>query len=512
MTPGHPALLFPSLHPAKSKLRDGIADNALWSTRGPSDSSVFVISRTDFHHRATDTVDVVEIDAALPCFAAPRRDPAASPRGASSGTTAGMRVQVLGCSHQNAPIAFRERLSFHPEQVPCALDALRRQFPGLEAVLLSTCNRMELYTATDRTIAPTPRQIAEFLGRFHRIEPAEILEHLYERVDYEAIRHLFIVASSLDSMVLGEPQILFQVKQAYQLAAQQATAGPLMHAAFQAALKVARRVASETTIQHRRVSIPSVAVADFARQIFERFEDKQALVIGAGQMAEETLKYLQNQGMRQVTVVNRHAERAMSLARRCGGRGRPWHELLDAIAEADLVISTTGAPQNIVTCEQFSRIQSVRRERPLIILDLAVPRDFEPAIADQPGVYLYTIDDLTEACQRNRRERDKELPAAMRIIESETERFVAEMRHRAVGPIIQRLRRGWQETEETELQRLFHKLPELNDQARSEIRQSLDRLVNKLLHPPLQSLRGAARQGVAQTLLDALTKLFQLKD
>jgi glutamyl-tRNA reductase len=339
-----------------------------------------------------------------------------------------------------------------------------------------------------------------------------VVEHLYQHSDEAAVRHLFTVAASLDSMVLGEPQILAQVKQAYQVATEQDNTGPLMHAVFQTALRVARRVATETGIHHRRVSVPSVAVADFARQIFERFDDKQALVIGAGEMAEECLRYLQEEGVRQVTVVNRHFDRGEEIARRWNGRAMPWDQLPQALAAADLVVSTTGAEEPIVTRRQFLDVEAGRRHRPLLILDLAVPRDFEASIADRPDVYLYSIDDLQAACRRNRAQRDKEMPAATHIVEQETARFMAEMYHREIGPVIARLRLGWQKPKEDELQRLLNKLPELDDRAKDEIRRSFDRLVNKLLHPPLESLRDESRDGVPRGLLDALARLFQLKD
>ncbi|MHB1037207.1 MAG: glutamyl-tRNA reductase [Pirellulales bacterium] len=423
-----------------------------------------------------------------------------------------MKVHVCGCSHHNAPVAVRERLAFSAEQARSALGGLRQQFPEVEAVLLSTCNRVELYLASQNGGAPTGLQTAEFLAHFHGLDPAEILKYLYDRDGVEAVRHLFIVASSLDSMVVGEPQILCQVKQAYQFAIEQQATGPLTHAAFQAAVKVARRVSTETTIHQRRVSIPSVAVADFAQQIFERFDDKHTLVIGAGEMAAETLKYLRDQGARRVTVVNRNPERAADLAKQWEGESLPWQRLLEAIAAADLVIGTTGATEPIVTRAQFAEIERARRGRPLFILDLAVPRDFDPAIGDRPGVYLYAIDDLQQACERNRRERDLELPAAMRIIEQETDRFLAGVHQRSVGVIIERLREGWRRPKEAELERLFHKLPELSESDRDEIRESFDRLLNKLMHPPLESLRVEARHGIPGALLDALTRLFQLKD
>ena len=423
-----------------------------------------------------------------------------------------VKVQVVGLSHHNAPISVRERLAFSPEQTGAALEQLRQGFPEVEAVLLSTCNRVELFTATETAAPLTRPEVAEFLARFHGLERSEVEECLYERAGEAAIRHLFSVASSLDSMVIGEPQILSQVKQAYELATQNNSTGPLAHAAFQAALKAARRVAGETAIHQRRVSIPSVAVADFAQQIFERFDDKKTLVIGAGEMAEETLRYLQDQGARDVTVINRSAARAEELARRWHGRPLEWERLAEALAAADLVISTTGAEEPIVTLDDFRPIEASRYDRPLFILDLAVPRDFDPAIGDWPGVYLYSIDDLRQACQRNREARDKELPAALRIIDQETHRFMADLYHRVTGPIIRRLKQGWQEPKEAEIQRLFNKLPELDVRARAEIRRSFDRLLSKLMHPPLESLRDESRHGIPSALVEALAKLFQLKD
>lgn len=423
-----------------------------------------------------------------------------------------MNVLVVGCNHRSAPIAVRERLAFSPEQARAALVKFRNEFPDAEVVLLSTCNRIEFYTASECASGPGAEQTAAFLAQFHNWDAAEVLPLLYERGADEAIRHLFTVSASLDSMVVGEPQILFQVKQAYQWAVQEQTAGPMLHTAFQSALKVARRVAGETTIQQRRVSIPSVAVTDFARQIFERFDDKNVLVIGAGEMAEETLRYLRDEGAADVAIINRSADRAADLAQRTGGRTLPWDALPQALGAADVVVSTTGAEEPIMTLSRFTAIEAARSQRPLFILDLAVPRDFEPAIGDRPEVYLYSIDDLRQVCDRNRADRDKELPRARKIIEEETGRFMADWHHRTTGPVLQQLRRDWEGLKEDELRRLLNKLPQLDERGRDEIRQSFNRLLNKLLHPPMESLRDESRHGIPRALLDALAKLFQLKD
>jgi glutamyl-tRNA reductase len=424
-----------------------------------------------------------------------------------------MKLQMVGCSYQNAPIEKRERLAFDPSQAGQALAGLHERFPRSEAVLLSTCNRVEIYTAAeDAASAPTHEQVAQFVADFHRLPLYDVFDDLFERTGEDAARHLFTVAASLDSMVLGEPQILSQVKQAYELANRCNCTGPLTHSIFQAAVRVARRVQTETQLHQKRVSIPSVAVADFASQIFERFDDKQVLVVGAGEMAEETLRYLQDEGAHRVTVVNRNYDRAKELAQRWQGAVEPWDRLSDLLVSADLVISTTGATEPIVTLSDFRRIESQRYQRPLFVLDLAIPRDFEPGIGDCLGVYLYSIDDLQSACSRNRADRDKELPAAVHIVEDETARFMADLHHRATGPIIKRLREGWQQPKDDELRRLFNKLDQLDEKSRDEIRQSFDRLINKLLHPPLESLRSEAQTGPPHGLMDALKRLFQLKD
>jgi len=424
-----------------------------------------------------------------------------------------MRFQLVGCSHHTAPIEVRERLAFTGDQTQAALADLRQRFPAAESVLVSTCNRVEVYTAAeDPAACPTHHQLVDFLASFHRLDGAEIFDVLFERTGEDAVRHLFMVASSLDSMVVGEAQILSQVKQAYELARTTNNAGPLTNAAFQAALRVAKRVAHETAINQRRVSIPSVAVADFAKAIFERFADKRVLVIGAGEMGEETVRYLIDEGVREIIVVNRHPERAQALAARIGATARPWEDLHSALAEADLVISTTGAAEPILTVHAFQAIHQARHQRPLFLLDLAVPRDIEPAVGDFLGVYLYSIDDLKQTCEANRQEREKEWPKAERIVDEEAARFMTELHHRATGPTIQRLKAQADEVKADELRRLLNKLGDLDERSRSEIERSFERLVNKLLHPPLESLRDEAESGPPQGLLEALKRLFQLKD
>jgi glutamyl-tRNA reductase len=271
-------------------------------------------------------------------------------------------------------------------------------------------------------------------------------------------------------------------------------------------------VATETAIGRERLSIPSVAVADFASGVFERFDDKRVLLIGAGKMAAETLRYLRQAGARDVVVVNRTAGRAGELADRLGGRAGRMEDLTAELAAADLVVSTTGATEPVVSAAAYARVEPLRAGRPLVVLDLAVPRDFDPAIGQRPGVWLYSVDDLGAACEANRRSRHRELPAALAIVDEETRRFMGDMHHRSTAPVIERLRAGWTETGDAELERLFRRLPQLDDASRAEIRQAFDRYAAKLLHSPLASLRSASRAGPPHGLLDALKRLFDLKD
>ncbi|MEX2185313.1 MAG: glutamyl-tRNA reductase [Pirellulales bacterium] len=422
-----------------------------------------------------------------------------------------MKLQMVGCSHHTATVEVRERLAFSPQQTAEALERWQLQFPHAEAVLLSTCNRTELYTAAVET-PPTHREVAEFLASFHNIPLSEVFDELFEQSGEGAVRHLFGVAASLDSMVVGEGQIVAQVKQAYEMARDRQSTGPITHDVFQAALRVAKRVSTETTIHRRRVSVASVAVADFARQIFERFDNKEVLVIGAGETAEETLRYLVDEGAKRLTVVNRSLDRAAELAGRWSASARPWSDLPALMTAADLVVSATGATEPIFSLDDFRRIEAQRFQRTLCVLDLAMPRDFDPAIGESIGVYLYSIDDLRATCEANRRARQREWPAAEKIIDEEAARFVSEMRHRASAPTIQRLRATCDELKSVELQRLLNKLADADDRDREEITLAFDRLVNKILHLPMTTLRDDAQQPHHTGLIDALKRLFQLRD
>jgi glutamyl-tRNA reductase len=427
-------------------------------------------------------------------------------------TATGMTtLSLVGATHRTVPLELRERLAFSTAEATATLAAFRERFPGREVVLLSTCNRVELYVAGEHEAATPPQEtLVAFLAERRGLEPATVTRAVNCQADEGVARHLFSVAAGLDSMVLGEPQILAQVKQAWTLARESGSTGPLTDTLFQAALRTAKRVATETGLGRERTSIPSVAVADFAAGVFERFDDKRILLVGAGKMAAETLRYLRAGGGRDVTILNRTATRAVELAARLGARPGAFAELAAELVAADLVVSTTGASQPVVPLELFEEIERERAGRPLVVLDLAVPRDFDPRIGERPGVWLYSVDDLAAACDANRKSRQREMPAALAIVEEETLRFLADMHHRTMAPVIEQLRAGWNETGTAELERLFRRLPDLGEQERAEIRQAFERYAAKLLHPPLVSLRSESQSGVPHGLLDALKRLFQL--
>lgn len=424
-----------------------------------------------------------------------------------------MNLQVVYCNHHTASLGIRERLAFSREQIPGAYAALRSAFPRAEWVVLSTCNRTEVYTAQeDSAHVPSQHDVAQFFAEFHHVPLVEFFDDLVERKGPDVVQHLFQVASSLDSMVLGEPQIVAQVKEAYALAQDHSAAGPLTNALFQRALNVAKRVRTETSLAEGRVSIASVAVGEFGKSIFDRFDDKIVLVIGAGEMAVETLRYLKEEGARQILITNRTPERAAEVAAEFGGEARPFEQLDEWLSQADVIVSTTGAAPPLVSRERFARVRKKSGGKPVFILDLGVPRDFEPAVNDlDDNVFLYCIDDLEAVCEKNRRKRSGDVERAIAIVDQETEKFKSELYHRATGPIIKRLREHHHGIVGEELSRLFARLPHL-EKDRPEIERAFEQLVNKLLHPPLEALRDEARDGTPHGLMNALKRLFGLHD
>lgn len=421
---------------------------------------------------------------------------------------------MIGCSHHSTPVEVREKFSFTEEQIEAALNSLRDQFSDCESVLLSTCNRVELYVGTSADgELPSSQRLMEFISDFHRLSASTYAPYFVHFEGMRALEHLFSVASSIDSLVVGESQIASQVHSAYELAVQKGFAGPTMHAAFQHANQVAKRVTNETEIHRRRISIPSVAVSEMASEFFERFDDKQIVLIGSGEMGRETLVYLKDAGAKYVDVINRSLGNAEKLAVEFGVSAKPWDSLHESIIQADLIVSSTGATEPIVSESTFRTLLEHREKEMLVILDLAVPRDFEASIGRLPDIYLFSVDDLQVVCDRNRSLRELQLPRAKRIILEEVERITNDWLHRTSGDTIRALRARAEEIREAELTRLFSKqsMQSVPSDVQQEISHAFDRLVNKLLHQPLQSIREVTHNEQRDTLVSALRNLFKIR-
>lgn len=421
-----------------------------------------------------------------------------------------MNILVLGLNHKTAPVEVRERLAFTPTKVVDALSRLRQRYSSLEAVILSTCNRVELYTAQEDT-PPNPEVLTQFLAEFHALSPETITPHLYAMRDREAVKHLFMVAASLDSMVLGESEIKAQVTDAYMLAAQQGFTGKRLNALFQACFAVAKEVHTRTAISSGKVSVSSVAV-DFAERIFQDFSEKTVLVIGAGEMSELTLKSLVERGVRSVIVANRTYERAQALAEDYGGEAIGFDSLHDYLYRADIVISSTSAPHYVLKPEHVQAAMRKRGNLPMFLVDISVPRNIDPRVNDLENVYLFNIDDLQAEVNRNLQERQKELAKCLAIVEEGVDRFVQSMAGAKVAPTIAKLSDVLHEIKEQEVARLFAKLGHLSEEDKSLIDHMAERIVHKILHGPLEELKAAAQAGYGHYYIQAIKRLFRIKD
>jgi glutamyl-tRNA reductase len=424
---------------------------------------------------------------------------------------------AVGCSYRNTPVSVRERLAFGPDKLARALDELSVRY-GCEAVILSTCNRVELYLARPgATVAPDADLLAEFLAELHELPADQVRRHLYEHRNADAVRHLFRVAASLDSLVIGEGQIAGQVRQAYETAqARESVVGPMLNHLFQQAARVAKRVRTETGIARGKVSVSSAAV-DYVREVFAHFDDKTVLVIGAGKMGELTLKHLRQLRPKRILVTNRSPEKATAVALGCGGQPVPWEELDNALVRADIVLSTTGAPEPIVTLERWGKVQARRKKGSMVILDIAVPRDFDPRIHDGDQTWLFNIDDLKRIRDATLQERSRHVAPAEAIVEAETQRFVKDWARRRIGPVVERLIQGCDAKREAVVRPVLEKLNgKLSEAERKYLEKAFQRLQNQLLDGPISALtEEMLREDAAQrghTLVEALHKLFGLHE
>ncbi len=421
-----------------------------------------------------------------------------------------MNLIAIGCSFRGAPVEVRERLAFDDRRLEAALRELAARY-GCEAAIISTCNRVELYLAKPEGEPPPDCDlIAEFLGAFHGLAVAEIRAHLYEYTDAAAVQHLFRVTASLDSLIVGEGQIAGQVRKSFETSRSFGTTGPLLNALFPHAVKAAKRARTETGIAQGHVSVSSVAV-DYVRQVFDRFDDKTILVIGAGKMGQLTLKHLRELRPKNILVANRSPEKALAVAQGCGGQAVPWEQLDEALVQADVVLSTTGAPEPIVPRRRFDALRGKRSGGPIVILDIAVPRDFDPRIHDGERAFVFNIDDLKRIREQTIHQRQKHIAPAEAIVEHERKKFVEDWTRRRNGPIIARLMQDCDSKRKLILAQLLGKLNGKLNAAEKDYLEGAFRLFqNQILHGPIDALREASKEGSSATLLEAVRKLFRL--
>lgn len=419
-----------------------------------------------------------------------------------------MNIIVVGLSHKTAPVEIREKVSFPAERATEALNDLTARKGITEGVILSTCNRVEIIAISSH-IQDGIETIKEFIAQYNEL-PREVLDnHLYSHTSEEAIKHIFRVASSLDSMVVGEPQILGQMKDAYQQALDHNVTGLILNKLFRKGFSVAKRVRTETNIASSAVSI-SYAAVELAKKIFGDLSDKRVLLIGAGEMCELAAKHFVNSGIMEVLVTNRTHERAVKLAAEFGGRSILFENLSLDLGEVDIILSSTGSPVHIISAAQVKEALKKRRNRPMFFIDIAVPRDIDPAINDLDNAYLYDIDDIQGVVETNKKEREKEAAAAEVIIGAEIEQFHKWLRTLDVTPTIVALREKLEEIKKGEIERLLNGQEDLSEKQRKAVISSVNAMINKILHMPTSNLKKMADTVEGDLYIDSTRKLFDL--
>jgi glutamyl-tRNA reductase len=418
-----------------------------------------------------------------------------------------MRLFAVGLSHRTAPVELREAVDFSRGGAEAALSALAARGVGREFVVLSTCNRAEIYAIGDTDA--TAEALGQFFGEYHSIPHAQIAEHLYVHRGADAARHLFRVAAGLDSLVVGEPQILGQVKTAYAAASDHQFTSALINRLFHSAFTVGKRVRAETGLGEGAVSV-SYAAISLAKKIFGDLSGRQVLILGAGEMAKLTGIHLQAQRVKRMTIASRTLASAQTLAARLDGVAVSWDEVDAALSAADIVVSATGAAEPILTRTRVEEAMRPRRSRPLFIIDIAVPRDVEMAVGGLGQVFLYNIDDLRPIVQENLARRGSELARAEAIVDEEVARFTAWMQSREIVPTVVALRQRFEGIRRAELQRLEPKLAGLPPEVRSRVDEVTRLIVEKLLLTPTEQLKLVSDEAMLVAYADALNRLFHL--
>jgi glutamyl-tRNA reductase len=422
-----------------------------------------------------------------------------------------MHLLLVGISHRTAPVDLRERVDFQVRGVAGALGALAARGSTREAVVVSTCNRAELYVACEEAMA-TRADLVKFLGDFNGVAAAEIAPHVYDVTDLDVARHLFRVAAGLDSLVVGEPQVLGQVKDAHTAATDAHTAGPILNRLFHSSFAVGKRVRTETGLGSGAVSVSFAAVA-LARKIFGDVAGRTVAVIGAGEMGKLTALHMKSQGVQHVTIISRTMAHAARTAEAIGGASAaPWDDMDAVLSASDIVITATGASAPILTKAHIESVMRPRRNRPLFIIDIAVPRDVEAAAGEIEQVFLYNIDDLQATVRENLARRASEVSRAEAIVGEEVDKFGAWFRSRGAIPTVVALRQRFEAIRRAELERLDFKLSTLPPEARARVDEITHLIVEKLLLTPTEQLKALQDAEAVASYAEALTRLFGLSE
>ena len=419
-----------------------------------------------------------------------------------------MQIVMMGLNFKTAPVEIREPLAVASGGIPAALDRLDA-LPLAEGVLISTCNRTEVY-AIGHHAQESFDLLVQYLADLGQITDfRRLLPHLYRFEGMQAVEHLFRVSCGLDSMVIGETQILGQVRDAYRASTEAGTVGKVMHQLFEQAIAVGKRAQSETRIGQNAVSI-SYAAVELAKKVFQSLDGRRCMAIGAGETAKLTVRHLQASGVKDIIIANRTLERAEHLAHLIGGKAVTIEQMPTYLQQVDVVISSTGAPGVVLTKQHVAEALRHRRGRPIFLFDIAVPRDIDPEIAKLDGAFLYDIDDLQAVVNANLEERAQEAKLAVRIIDEEMDKFRHWLASLDVVPTIRMLRDKVESIRQQELTRMFNRLPDLTDRERALVEAMTVTLVNKILNSPTQRLKGLAGEGEASQAIAAVTQLFDL--
>jgi glutamyl-tRNA reductase len=419
-----------------------------------------------------------------------------------------MNFVLIGVNHRTAPVEVRERFAIPEARLPEAVKELA-SYPGVEeGMIVSTCNRVELLARTTNGTA----DLNGFLKQLYGFDPTPYREHLYEYHERDAVRHMFRVASSLDSMVVGEPQILGQVKEAYATARAVGAINSQLDALLTRAFAVAKRVRNETSVATSAVSVASVAV-DLAKKIFGNLQGKTVYLVGAGKMCELSARHLLAHGAEHIYVSNRTYDRAAALAKKFNGEAIPFDQLYDTIPRADIVISSTGAPHAIFRKEHGERFLSKRRNRPMFFIDIAVPRDIDPEMNKLDGIFVYDIDDLQQVVSSHVADRRVEADRAEAIVQMEVDKFQGRLQTLDVVPTIVSLQEHLETVRQAEIDRVRGRLGTLTPEQELAVEALSRGIINKIMHTPITTLKSAARESAeVTTVIDLVRKLFGLRD